>query len=252
VQSNGPRIQVTERPSGAAGDGRARAVPRGDAAEVPRMTPERGVRSAPALRSGTHDTGGSSRPSMDADRDPRPRAVPRGDTGDAGRVVPERGIRSAPAIRSGATGDEDNPARSRAMPRAPGSAIERAPSRPDSDAYSPSSRRAPMPPQRPADPGVERAEPQRAPGVRAVPRGGYEGGSTGPSRMPAERRAPEGASGGERASPRAVPQGRPSSPPGMERRAPSQRSGDAPSQRSSDAPSRSAPERSAAPSRRRG
>jgi FecR protein len=245
VQSNGPRIQVTDRPGGdIERDGRSRAVPRAEGTDVQRLTPERGVRSAPILRSGVAaDPSNSSRPGT-SDRDPVLRAVPRGGAGDAGRVAPDRGSRSVPAIRPGTGGGGENPSGLRAVPRQSGGTDERAPARPDNNAYSPYSRGAPLPQQGPADSGASRPEPQRVPGMRAIPRAGSgDGGWSGPSRMPSERRGPDGPADGGRAAPRSAPQDHPSAPSGMERRAPPQRS--------TDAPSRPAPDRSAAPARSR-
>ena len=245
VPATGQRIQVGERPSGSLDrDGRSLAVPRGGNADTPRMTPDRGVRSAPAVRSGADGTNSTARPAVPGERDPRSRAVPRSDTGESGRVAPERGVRSAPPIRSTPAGGDNSPSRSRAIQRDPGTRDDRAPAmRPDDNSYSPYSRRAPVPQQRSADPVVVPSEPRRDPGVRAIPRGGSgDGGWSAPSRVPAERRAPEGVPGGERATPRSVPQDRPAPSPGMERRAPPQRS---------IAPPPPAPDRSAAPARSR-
>jgi hypothetical protein len=257
VESNGRRIQVGEgRSDGVAPDGRSRAVPRAGA-DVPRMMPERGVRSAPGIRSSAADgDDGGSRPSGSVTREPESRAVPRGNAGDAGRAsaprasvprasVPEASVprasgarTSAPATRSG--GDGGNaPSRPRAVPRGSENRGERTPdTRPDDNAYSPYSRRAPSVQPRP-EPGGERPEPQRHPGVRTMPRGNSgEGGGTAP---PAVRRGPDAPPAGGRAVPRSEPQNRPSPMPEqrMERRPPSR--GDAPAPAERTAPSRTRP-----------
>ena len=241
VGSNGRRIQVGEagRPASVAPDGRSRAVPR-NGANVPRMTPERGVRSAPAIRS----RGEVSRPSGSVAREPGARAVPRGNAAAPGRVSEPRSTAprtSAPAIRSGG-GGVNSPSRPRAVPRGSENRGERAPgARPDANSSSPSSRRAPSAQPRSAAPGVERSAPQRNPGVRAIPRGGS--GDRGGSAPPAVRRGPNAPPTGGRVTPRSNPQPRPSPTPQqrIERRAPSRGNAPsaAPAQRS--APSRARP-----------
>lgn len=242
VDSNGRRIPVGEgRPGGVAPDGRSRAVPR-DGANIPRMTPERGVRSAPGIRSSAGDSGDSgSRPSRSVTREPRSRAVPRGDAGDAGPASEPRasGSRtSVPEIRSGGDGG-NSPSRPRAVPRGSENRGERAPdTRPDDNSYSPYSRRAPSAQPRP-EPGGGRAEPQRHPGIRTMPRG--NSGDGGGSPPPAVRRGPDGPPAGGRATPRSEPQARPSPMPQqrMERRPPSR--GDAPAPAERSGPSRTRP-----------
>jgi hypothetical protein len=232
VQSPGRRIEVgpgRQGPSGVNRDPRARAVPRGDAG-APRMTPERGVRSAPAVRSG-----------MPRDDDARPRAVQRN---------PAAGVGSAPAIRSDESG---TPSYGRApvprqrssgepagMPDRGGRAIPRG---------TPVDRSPGGAVEAPADRG-----PQRAPYSGGAIRRPDEGGWNGP-RTQSERPAPERPAYGQpRAVPRATPrspESRPApstTPPRMERRAPERSSGGAPPSRSAGPP----PQRSAPPSRSAG
>ena len=112
VQSTGSRVQVDE-----AGGGGRRAVPRANASEAPRMTPNRGVRSMPPVRSegapaGTPDRsravprspagrdssspGGSG--GGNADHRVAPRAVPRQPGQQSGEAAnePGRGVRAVP------------------------------------------------------------------------------------------------------------------------------------------------------------
>jgi len=254
VELSGRRIQVGEgRSGGVAPDGRSRAVPR-DGADVPRMTPERGVRAAPPIRSSAVDSGdGRSRPSGSVTREPGSRAVPRGNAGDAGRAsmprasvprasvprasvprasVPEASVprasgarTSAPAIRSGGDGG-NSPSRPRAVPRG-----------------SENRGRAPSAQPRPAEARGERSQPQRQPAVRTMPRGSSGDGGSGPPRTPAVRRGPDGPPAGGRVTPRSEPQARPSPMPQqrMERRPPSRGGSPAAAPAGRSAPPRARP-----------
>jgi hypothetical protein len=223
VQSTGPRIQVSEprSPGGIDRDPRPRAVPRGDAADAPRMIPERGVRSTPAARSGPAASESAS----------RPRAVQRDPAGRIDATPSTRPPRSSNA--------PDSRRAPMAQPRQSDAQTSETEQRPDRGVRA-------VP--RSTSPQGGAASPIRSPYERRAP--GAQAPSAGPrprddtdwrgSRAPAERRAPEGGYGGGRAVPRSAPESRPApsmpSPPRMERSAPPSRSVDAPR-----GPTRSAP-----------
>jgi FecR protein len=191
VQSAGPRIQVDETRSS---DGRARAVPRANASEVPRMTPNRGVRSRAA---GSGTTG--------ADTPDRRRAVPRSPAG----------AESVPSARPDG-GAPDSRRSPMIVPRQPGEASGGTAQRPNRGVRA-------VPRSAPAESGA--AAPARSPYERRAPAGAGGGGDDSAwrsSRQPVERRAPGGEAGGERAVPRSAPQARPemSVPAPYQRRVP--------------------------------
>ncbi len=226
VQSAGPRVQVND--SRATGDVTRRAVPRANASEVPRMTPDRGVRSLPPARSdgATADTPARSRAvsRSPAERDTAPATPPDATGGAADRVAP-RAVPRQPGPR----GDgQPNPG-VRAVPRtAPAERGAGVPAR------SPYERRAPAAgavgigdsPSRSAQPIEHEPEVWRG-GVRAVPRSAPDDRPGASMPTPYERRAPGGWSGVDRAAPRTAPAPRPepSVPAPYERRAPGGRTG---------------------------
>jgi FecR protein len=234
VQSSGARIQVDDaRPSpGVDRDPRGRAVPRAGNAEAPRMVPDRGVRSAPAIRSGAG-----------VDVSERPRAVQRDPAArtEGTPAIRSRGGNTSPSLRRApAPQPTDNrPGETEVRPDRGVRAVPRGSSSGGGGG------------------GAVRAPERRAPdmpssgGVR--PRDDVYRGNP---RMPSERSAPDRPSYGEpRAMPRAMPrtpEARPApsmpppprperSQPQIERRAPPSRSVDAPPPARSAPPSRTRP-----------
>jgi hypothetical protein len=228
VQSSGRRIQVGDaRGAGDVNrDPRGRAVPRSAGENTPRMVPERGVRSAPVVRSESPREDGA-----------RPRAVQRN---------PGVGTSGAPAIRS----NDSRVPTYRSAPTPQQRSSDEPSISPDRGVRAVPRGRSPE-----SGPGAVRAPvdpaPARAPSSGGVVRQRQEGGWNSP-RAQGERPAPERPLYGEpRAVPRAVPRGpesrpapsRPSPPrmeaPRIERSAPPSRSADGPSR--SGPPPRTAP-----------